>query len=183
MKNIRLIPDLFASVNKKLEMNELYEICSDINFTLYDFTGLTDQTLDEPYSRLILSQNQYIEIMVAKWRPHASCLPHDHAKSIGLVYVVSGECANVIYHYEQKDLYRLSGRKYSSGDFIAEPMNVIHSMENRSSYPMITVHFYSPAIHHMKIYDRDEKKIITVGDNCGAWYPSESQMIVSRVNF
>ncbi|MGZ3693976.1 MAG: cysteine dioxygenase, partial [Bdellovibrionota bacterium] len=136
---------------------------------------------DEPYSRKIIYNGTLGDVMVARWRKGARCLPHDHGGAHGLVTVLMGEFFEQPFTAGEHFAPFGPELRFAQGDIEAVVSTEIHSL--RAVTEGVTLHLYSPPIRGMKVYDEDDRIIYTVADNCGAWIPSDKNLILGRQPF
>ena len=136
-----------------------------------------------PYTRKVLYSNDQCEIMVAYWSKGQSSAPHDHGSSKGWVFFLKG-------HFEEKS-YKLldSGlvadnkiHKHSAGAITKVESGDIHSCTSLDANG-VSFHVYFPTIHHMKVFDLNNRQTLTVTDDCGAWIPKNPHSIVAKTNW
>ena len=135
---------------------------------------------NEAYGRNVLYSSSDYEVMMASWRPNTECAPHNHGFSTGTVLVLEGAFEEISYRPvpETGDLATHTGsaRRLQKGQFIEVEGNVFHSMRNLGNIGF-TLHFYTPAIKNMQVLDLKNKRTLTLGDNCGAWIPTDTDKI------
>lgn len=132
----------------------------------------------EPYSRRVIHSGADGEVMVARWRAGAECAPHDHGDAIGIVAVLEGDFFEQSYGWNN-GLVRVGPERFlTEGAAVPADPGEVHSM--RALGEGYTLHFYSPAIHKMRVYDEKNGIVYTVADNCGAWIPGDQRLIVDR---
>ncbi len=152
--------------------------------------GITIETLSalsisprgrEPYGRRVLYSTPDYEVMLATWSPGAECAPHNHGYAQGAVWLVTGTFIETHYIFEKEltDL-TVSGEPtiWTQDNVLDVGINDIHSM--RTSNGGMSLHFYSPAIQQMKVYDLKQRRTLTVTDDCGAWVPQNTQKILEQ---
>ncbi|MDX2414110.1 MAG: cysteine dioxygenase family protein [Bacteroidales bacterium] len=134
---------------------------------------------DKPYGRNILVNNGKVEVVFLSWGPDQICDVHDHGESCGLVKVVKGNISNIIY---QEDT--VSGEpihqqeEYVLDDiFIEVPKNSWHQMKNNLDEFSYTLHVYAPPVTDMQVFDKENKQLVTVDENCGAWLSEPDRQI------
>lgn len=135
-----------------------------------------------PYVRKILWKSNAFEVMLARWNKQVACAPHNHGFSQGLVWFVQGTFEETTYHFQEEQLIQeKSSREWQTGDVSLVHTPAIHSCRPHNGG--VTLHIYSPPIHNMKVYSREEKVTYTVTDTCGAWIPQGSSDFVSKAKW
>jgi predicted metal-dependent enzyme (double-stranded beta helix superfamily) len=134
----------------------------------------------QPYGRVILFKDEQCEVMLARWRPGATCAPHDHGASSGLVWFARGEFVEHQFDLEPGAGLTEQGaaRVIREGEEVDVRDGDIHSCH--STGEGLSVHVYSPPVTQMKVYDRGQRDVLVVSDDCGAWVPADPQQILSR---
>jgi cysteine dioxygenase len=136
---------------------------------------------NEPYGRHVLHSTQDFEIMLATWVVGAECAPHDHGHSDGAVWLVTGEFLESHYSFDEKFETVGTPRVWTKDSLLSVVSGEIHSMKALSGG--ISLHFYAPAIHDMKVFDVHNRRTLTVADDCGAWVPENSTKILDWVSW
>jgi quercetin dioxygenase-like cupin family protein len=132
----------------------------------------------QPYGRRVLFASGEGEVMLASWRRGASCAPHDHGEARGLVIVLEGRFTEGVYAVSPGGLRHVSTRTVSAGDALAIDQGLVHDM--RAHGDGMTLHVYVPGVHTMRVYDRETRSTLLVGDDCGAWVPDEPSQVLRR---
>lgn len=143
------------------------------------FLSTHHQALDplHPYSRKLLLSEAACEVMLARWTPGTSCAPHNHGSSRGWVFYLEGRFQEDHYGWTDKQtrnqLKRLDSIVHLSGSHTQVRESEIHSCQ--CSTAGLSLHIYFPRIQRMKVFDMEQKRTLTVTDDCGAWIPSLDQ--------
>lgn len=126
---------------------------------------------DKPYGRNIIFNNGKVEVVFLTWGPDQICDVHDHGESCGLVKVVKGNISNIIYSQDKETGEpKHQQEEYVVDDvFIEVPKDSWHQMKNNLDVFTYTLHVYAPPVEDMQVFNQDEKQLITVNDDCGAW--------------
>jgi cysteine dioxygenase len=131
----------------------------------------------EPYGRRILFQSAKSEVMLATWKAGAQSAPHDHGSSRGIVWLAQGHFIEDLYRFDGS-LHRIASCDHGDARAVTRVDAAgIHSM--RVPLGGISLHIYHPPIHAMQVYDPSARRTLTVSDACGAWVPSDPELIVS----
>lgn len=138
--------------------------------------------LYEPYGRHILYKSPEIEVMLAKWSYRSAASPHNHGYSRGLIWFLKGDFNEQHFQFSKGQLNAVGAPVYfAEGDVATVVSSDIHSCSPVGEG--ISLHLYSPAIQEMKVWDLANKETLTVADECGAWVPQKSDLIIKRVKW
>lgn len=140
---------------------------------------LTDPC-ENPYNRKVIYNSDLYELILMTWKKEKYCLPHDHGISEGLAFVLNGNVKNVSLNLIDKTLNILEFKK---GDSLLIHKNLIHAMKSIGTETLVTMHFYTPSISNMRVFDVKNKKQCIVNDSCGAWWPKDENQIIKFENF
>jgi cysteine dioxygenase len=134
---------------------------------------------EKPYGRKLLLSNAAIEVIVMNWSPGRPCLPHDHGRSSGWVHVLAGAVEHTICKSDADGFPEPAHVSIEvPGSLIYAPAGMIHMMRAlERSGPTVTLHFYTPPITGMRVFDPDEGQACIVADDCGAWWPQDEQLV------
>jgi len=134
-----------------------------------------------PYERHLVSADDAHEILVMTWRAGGLCAPHDHGEAGGRVHLVSGTLIERRYRFDGVALVVESEAQVEAPALLEIGPGVIHDM--RASPGTVTVHVYRPRVLGMRIYDVGARETLIVGDDCGAWIPSDPGDIQARIGW
>jgi ubiquinone/menaquinone biosynthesis C-methylase UbiE len=123
----------------------------------------------EPYSRLILRDDDDVEIMLARWRPGHRCAPHDHGGSGGFVIAVEGAFHERRFDWEGARLVVSETTTRSEGQSIGITADVIHDMGSRAGG--LSLHVYNPPAPGMRLFDLERAEAVELFGDFGAWMP------------
>ena len=134
----------------------------DIDCASLDLTGLVPDfdANSGNYARNILLMEPF-EVVILHWPPGVESAIHHHEGFWGYVLCVEGEVENVEYSFDAdaQELREQGALCVKAGGVLPEPDGTIHKIVNPSSeHPLITVHFYAPALEDldgMVLYDAD----------------------------
>lgn len=110
-----------------------------------------------------------------RWRAGASSAAHDHGEARGRVFVVAGTVEEEVVTVCAQGLAS-SGRRRASAPAILEVergvVHVMHALDEA-----ITVHVYEPPVSGMRVWDEDNRQVLVVDDEHGAWLPAPDRVI------
>lgn len=132
---------------------------------------------NEPYGRLPLHRDPRGELMLAGWRAHERCAPHDHGDALGVVIVLAGRFTETRYRKCGGALARSGQTTVEQGGALQVRAGLIHDM--RCDAPGATLHVYLPAIDRMRVYDLEGRATWIVDDNAGAWIPCDARHVIA----
>jgi cysteine dioxygenase len=144
--------------------------------------GQKSKKNSEPYGRQILYKSPEIEVMLAQWSFKSAASPHNHGFSKGLIWFVKGDFNEQQFEFKQGGLSEVGAPAFFNEGQVA----TVVSSDIHSCCPVtegISLHIYSPAIRNMKVWDVENKETLTVADECGAWVPQNTDMIIKRVKW
>lgn len=177
------IKKIESSSNKQSNLQNITQACqflfNDTEFTKFCFSQDLAKPQHEPYSRNLIYKSDFVEIMIARWKPITACLPHDHGISEGCVWLARGNFIETTYAFNENNLGKTKTIDVSEGTIIPVNQGEIHACSCDTDG--LSVHIYWPSIHHMRVYDATKKRTLVVNDNCGAWIPNDHSAIVNEI--
>ena len=129
-----------------------------------------------PYSRKVLCSDTSFEVMIARWSPGLSCLPHDHGDSYSAILVLDGCSEHKRYRIHEQSLCCVHTEYKNVGEIISCGPHQIHSMT--ASPQLLTLHLYMNSISDMLVYDTIHHESYLVDGGSGAWIPRESPSLI-----
>ncbi len=138
---------------------------------LAKINGMADPSY--PYSRAVLSASPECEVMLARWSGGRTCAPHDHGASSGWVFYLEEDFEEQGYEWRAGELAPAWTAVHLAGSYTEVREQEIHSCVCRGSG--LSLHIYFPRIANMRVFDFDERRTITVADDCGAWIPDRAE--------
>jgi cysteine dioxygenase len=150
-----------------------------IDATMEDVAQYLSAPEGKPYGRQLLYSNDGIEVIVMNWNPGQPCLPHDHGASAGWVQVLSGAVEHALCRNDASGMPApVHATVELPGSLIHASTGMVHMMRALpDSGPTVTLHFYSPPITGMRVFDPENGAACIVSDDCGAWWPSDEQLV------
>jgi cysteine dioxygenase len=133
---------------------------------------------DKPYGRRLIYRNDQLEVLVMNWSPTEPCLPHDHGGSCGWVQLVTGAVEHTVCGRTRSGALTLARRTIERAPgLIYASAGMVHLMRTaEDDVPTVTLHFYSPPISGMRVFDLENGASCIVPDDCGAWWPTREQL-------
>jgi len=134
-----------------------------------------DENDPKKYTRNIVFQNKYMDVLFMCWPPHSASSIHDHDASSCWVVLVEGEVHEVQYAMPKMDRQFLEnqmrnptgavgrcGKLKEIGVSVLSEKGCtltyanndvgLHRVENRTDKPAYTVHVYAPGLRKMRIF-------------------------------
>ncbi|MBA2676516.1 cysteine dioxygenase family protein [Ramlibacter sp.] len=137
----------------------------------------------EPYWRAPLYRTDALEIVQMVFGPKQEWLPHDHGRSPGWVYVLSGEAEHVLYEFQDDGTLHEERREMlAEGSLTFMPEGLIHTL-GPAADRLSTIFAYAPPIKGMGVYDPAAGCGCIVSDDCGAWWPTRPDHMVRQFRF
>jgi hypothetical protein len=165
----KIIEDLKALEGKKIEPNSVLKILQSHDLKNLQYEEYLKDADMKSYHRIpILEEPVQAFIMI---RPPQHNLPiHHHNNFWGYIVPLSGIVAETVYNYEKKarKVYIHPTKTYSKGEFIYEPFNVLHKLQNTSPLePAITFHVRYPSVYDYSgtmIIDAKNRRLAILSD-------------------
>ncbi|HXZ00666.1 MAG TPA: cysteine dioxygenase family protein [Stellaceae bacterium] len=138
---------------------------------------------DFPYGRMLLYQDETMEVILMNWARNKQSLPHDHGLSEGWAKVLRGTASHVCYKTGSEPPHAVSHQEVDEGDVFYAPKYMVHHTGNPTEDVLVTLHFYFPPIENMEVFDPAAERAAIVSSDCGAWWPDTPRQIVKSRNF
>lgn len=135
----------------------------------------------QPYGRRVLQSSSRGEVLLVSFADGVFCAPHDHGAAKGFVCLLEGEIEERRFVLQGDALRPTRAQTMRAPALLSVPAQVIHQMKGRDH--ALALHFYVPAIHHMRIYDQAARRTVTVRDDCGAWLPADRSSVLSETTW
>jgi cysteine dioxygenase len=164
----------------QIETEDLVQALQGIEIGDEELASLLKVSIEHPYGRHVLFENDRLEIMIAVWQRGFPCAPHDHGEANSAISVLRGRSCHKGYQLNDNKLEIVFSEKKSVGEIITCKPFQVHAMgDDNGSAPLVTLHFYSGAIETMLVYTDTETHMVS-GD-AGAWFPvnEEEQLLNS----
>ncbi len=130
--------------------------------------------IDERYARNLVCRTPHFELLVLCWKPGQASTIHDHAGSLNVTRVYSGELTSRTFRRRDggRGVAEVGGA--ASGALPRGPVDLIdeqvlagsgaatvdrgeiHQLANESDEGLVTVHFYAPPLSDIVVYSRTE---------------------------
>lgn len=144
--------------------------------------ALSPPAADEPYGRRLLFADDLREVLAMTWRPGATCAPHDHGASGGVVHLVAGRIVERRYAFDGARLTPTGESGHEAPAVLRVAPGVIHDIHAvPGAGPVLTIHHYEPRIAAMRVYDDAGRRTLVVADDCGAWIPRDVSLVMEVV--
>lgn len=137
------LDELFAEISKEIE-NEIKLI--DTKKILQKYQGNDwikyAKLSKENYKRVLISKNEFIEIILIGWNVNQKSAIHDHPKNGCLVKILDGQLNETIFI---NNLEKIKENVLLEGNISYQIGNkILHKIENITSNPVFSLHVYSP---------------------------------------
>lgn len=164
-----LLNDLKSLEGKKIEPNIVREIIVSHNLKKLRYKEYLKGADMKGYTRIsLLEEPVQAFIMI---RPPQHHLPiHHHNNFWGYIIPLSGVVSETMYNYDnvKKKVYIHPTKTYSKGEYIFEPFNLLHKLQNTSPIdPAITFHIRYPSIYNYSgtmIIDAKNRRMAILSD-------------------
>jgi cysteine dioxygenase len=181
----------FASILER-SLNRLESVTSgDISRLLGDLT-LARSYLEpwvaasgeKPYGRKCLFSNEKWECLLMTWNAFRLCAPHDHGKSRGWIALIQGGVINRRYEWceSRNELILKDEIEAFEGDILLAPLGMVHDMKATGSR-LLSLHFYTPPISGMRVFNLEQCLTCKVADDCGAWWEEDQRKQFELMKF
>lgn len=154
-----------------------------VDLNIADVEELLPAPGDFPYGRMLLYQDETMEVILMNWACNKMSLPHDHGLSEGWAKVLKGTASHVCYRTGSEPPHAVSEQAIDEGDIFYAPKYMVHHTGNPTEELMVTLHFYFPPIENMEVFDPAEERAAIVSSDCGAWWPDTDRQILKSRNF
>ncbi len=132
----------------------------------------------EPYGRRPVYRDEIGELLLVRWREATFCAPHDHGDASGSINLLRGDFIERQWRWAGGEVVQTSERRLTAPRLVNVGARAIHDM--MATGDAVGLHIYRPAIGGMRVFDRDRRQTLVVGDDCGAWVPRDGRHILSR---
>lgn len=145
-----LLKDLQALSGKTIEPNIVREIISGRDLKKLRYQQYLEGADLNGYNKIpLMSEPLQAFIMI---RPPQHHLPiHQHNNFWGFIIPLEGVVAETMYNYHpaKSKVFIHPTRTYGRGEYIYEPFNLLHKLQNVSPYePAITFHVRYPGVYN-----------------------------------
>lgn len=157
--------DYLNSLTKPADLPTLRRLLSELDITRADL-GRHVHFESDHYARNKVANSAWYELVCVCWKPGQRTPIHDHRSSSCAFLVVEGEATEIVF--EQGPDHTLGAEAApavrSRGYICASWDADIHEVINDTDRDLITLHIYSPALSHVRIYSRETRQ-------CEVWTP------------
>jgi hypothetical protein len=185
----KLLKDLKGLKGKEIEPNIVRSVILSHDLRQLQYQHyIKDAGLVNYSSIPILQDPVQVFIMI---RPPQHHLPvHLHNNFWGFVIPLKGMVTESIYNYDitRSKIFIHPSKTYSKGDYIFEPFNLVHKLQNPSPYdPAITLHVRFPAKYDYNgtmIFDINAHKLAVLSNKAQQvdWNLPEDNYIKTEEN-
>lgn len=166
----KLLQELQALKGKTIDPNLIRKIILSHDLRNLDYRQYLEGTDMSSYHRIpLLEEPVQAFIMV---RPPQHHLPiHQHNNFWGFIIPLEGVVSETMYNYDvtKGKVYIHPTKTYSTGDYIFEPFNLLHKLQNISPIdPAITFHVRYPSKYNYEgtmILDAKNHKMAVLSGN------------------
>ena len=127
---------------------------------------------DDHYARNLVCRTPAFELLVLCWKPDQGSTIHDHAGSLNVTRVYSGDLTSCTFRRRGGGRGVTDVGGAATGELPRGPVDLIdervlagagsaavdrgeiHQLGNESSAGLVTVHFYAPPLMHIVVYSR-----------------------------
>jgi cysteine dioxygenase len=127
---------------------------------------------DDHYARNLVCRTPAFELLVLCWKPGQASTIHDHAGSLNVTRVYSGELMSRTFRRRDGGTGVTKVGGGATGELPRGPVELIdervlagagaatvdrgdiHQLGNESAAGLVTVHFYAPPLTHIVVYSR-----------------------------
>lgn len=179
---IQKIKQELDQIKKTPSRLELAEHIKSLDITLAELEAYIEDTDGFPYGRKLLYKSDFMEVLVMNWALDMDCSPHDHGSSRGYIQVIKGNSRHTIYKLQDGVPQVAVEKVEEEGSLFYAPKGIVHKMGAMDNQPLVTLHYYTPPISNMKVFDIEKCKSCIVRDDCGAWWPKEQKMLLEELS-
>lgn len=170
-------PPHWQSIRASAEQGQAQTLLAELASNLVELLALAEPpAASEPYGRRQIFHDQAGEILLMKWRENSYCAPHDHGDAHGFIFLLQGTFIERHYQLTTQGLKQKSERRFVSPTVLPVGAGAIHDMT--ASGDGFGLHIYLPPIRNMRVFNVQNRQTLVVSDQCGAWIPSDSSLIV-----
>jgi cysteine dioxygenase len=175
-EKIGLIDKLYSEANPPVGgPADLKAILENFSFGLAELREHLIYPEDLPYGRKCIFQSANFEVVVMNWKPRELSNIHDHGSSFGCVYSISGQANNVLF---DENLDQIGSIPLINNNIAEVPCGIYHVIENQHDEYAVSLHFYAPPLHGMRVIDRNDKsRSYLVKNEAGAWNPRAGEAL------
>ena len=146
----KLLQQLKALEGKKIEPNVVRELIRSHDLRTLEYESYLEGQDLTGYNRIPLLEEP-VQAFIMVRPPQHNLAIHHHNNFWGFIVPLQGIVAETIYRYDQpkKKVYIHPTKTFSKGDYIYEPFNVLHKLQNTSPIdPAITFHVRYPSVYN-----------------------------------
>ena len=145
----KLLQDLKSLEVGKIEPNAIRELIRSHDLRNLNYEPYLESQELTGYHRIPLMEEP-VQAFIMIRPPQHNLAIHHHNNFWGFIVPLKGMVAETIYRYDQpkRKVYIHPTKTYTKGDYIYEPFNVLHKLQNNSPIdPAITFHIRYPSVY------------------------------------
>lgn len=146
---------LFASIDtlpEPISLNDLRQLVQsteNLANEICEFANFSELH----YTRTSVYKGKGFEALLLCWQPGQRTPLHNHRGSACVVRVLQGVATEISYRQSNSGLlFPIISHEACAGEAIASYDQDIHQMANLNNEPLITLHFYAPALTKMELF-------------------------------
>ena len=146
----QLLQELKALEGKKIEPNLIREMIRSYDLKNLKYESYLEGQDLTSYHRIPLLEEP-VQAFIMVRPPQHNLAIHHHNNFWGFIVPLRGIVSETIYNYDQpkKKVFIHPTKTFSKGDYIYEPFNVLHKLQNTSPIePAITLHIRYPSVYN-----------------------------------
>ncbi len=144
----------FVALGPTVTRRDAISILASCDIELADVAGFVDAS-PHAYTRRRIARTDAFEMLVMTWKPGQGSVPHDHAKSLCALRVVSGRLEETRFTPATDGLVDMSADgEASETEVIADTSEHIHGLRNPpgAKETLVTLHVYAPPLPELRRY-------------------------------
>ncbi|MBX3271351.1 MAG: FAD/NAD(P)-binding protein [Sandaracinaceae bacterium] len=144
----------FSALGDHVTRRDAISILASCELELSDIERFVEES-SHGYARRRVARTDAFEMLVMTWKPGQGSVPHDHARSLCALRIVSGRVRETRYAPARDGLVDAS----SAGDateteVLVDTSEHIHALRNLEDAPstLVTLHVYAPPLPELRRY-------------------------------
>jgi cysteine dioxygenase len=99
---------------------------------------------DNKYTRVVISKDEHLEVVVICFGPGQTSTVHDHQGSNCVIRVVDGKILETLFKENNDSLEKISSHYINKGEVSGLDGVAVHQISNISKKGTVLLNFYSP---------------------------------------